>query len=112
MILNCFYFVQPRPPAAVSPLPASRTLALAVTPTPGGSLPPPPTSSKYHPMQTRVRFGLLGSAKGQFNSPHGFCLGVDEDIVVADTNNHRIQVSGFNDKIQIAIPSDTTFAGL
>ena len=29
---------------------------------------------------------------GQFNSPHGFCLGLDEDIVVADTNNHRIQV--------------------
>ena len=44
-------------------------------------------------MQTRVRFGQLGSAKGQFNSPHGFCLGIDEDIVVADTNNHRIQVS-------------------
>lgn len=43
-------------------------------------------------MQTRVRFGQLGSAKGQFNSPHGFCLGIDEDIVVADTNNHRIQV--------------------
>jgi NHL repeat len=43
-------------------------------------------------MQTRVRFGQLGSAHGQFNSPHGFCLGIDEDIVVADTNNHRIQV--------------------
>jgi len=43
-------------------------------------------------MQTRVRFGQLGAAHGQFNSPHGFCLGIDEDIVVADPNNHRIQV--------------------
>ena len=47
---------------------------------------------KYTSMQTRVRFGQLGAAHGQFNSPHGFCLGIDEDIVVADTNNHRIQV--------------------
>uniref|UniRef100_A0A1I8HPL8 B box-type domain-containing protein n=1 Tax=Macrostomum lignano TaxID=282301 RepID=A0A1I8HPL8_9PLAT len=33
-----------------------------------------------------------GGAVGPFNSPHGFCLGSDEDIVVADTQNHRIQV--------------------
>jgi hypothetical protein len=35
----------------------------------------------------------LGPSKGQFNSPHGFCLGAEEDIIVADTNNHRIQVN-------------------
>ena len=40
----------------------------------------------------RCKFGQLGPGKGQFNSPHGFCLGLDEDIIVADTNNHRIQV--------------------
>ena len=40
----------------------------------------------------RCKFGQLGPGKGQFNSPHGFCLGVEEDIIVADTNNHRIQV--------------------
>lgn len=44
-------------------------------------------------MQIRVKFGALGQARGQFNSPHGFCLGLDEEIVVADTNNHRIEVS-------------------
>lgn len=43
-------------------------------------------------MYFRCKFGQLGPGKGQFNSPHGFCLGIDEDIVVADTNNHRIQV--------------------
>lgn len=40
----------------------------------------------------RCKFGQLGPGKGQFNSPHGFCLGLEEDIIVADTNNHRIQV--------------------
>ena len=44
-------------------------------------------------MQIRCKFGQLGPGKGQFNSPHGFCLGLEEEIIVADTNNHRIQVS-------------------
>lgn len=48
---------------------------------------------KATPMQIRCKFGSLGASKGQFNSPHGFCLGVDEEIIVADTNNHRIEVS-------------------
>ena len=43
-------------------------------------------------MSFRCKFGQLGPGKGQFNSPHGFCLGIDDDIVTADTNNHRIQV--------------------
>ena len=43
-------------------------------------------------MQIRWKFGHLGSNKGQFSSPHGFCLGVDEEIVIADTFNHRICV--------------------
>lgn len=49
-------------------------------------------NTKQTPMQIRSKFGQLGPSKGQFNSPHGFCLGTDEDIIVADTNNHRIQV--------------------
>ncbi|CAH1105543.1 unnamed protein product [Psylliodes chrysocephalus] len=51
-----------------------------------------PRSNKVSPMQIRCKFGQLGPSKGQFNSPHGFCLGLEEDIIVADTNNHRIQV--------------------
>ncbi|KAJ8682059.1 hypothetical protein QAD02_017851 [Eretmocerus hayati] len=49
-------------------------------------------NSKLTPMQIRCKFGQLGPNQSQFNSPHGFCLGTDEDIIVADTNNHRIQV--------------------
>lgn len=47
-------------------------------------------------MQIRVKFGALGQSRGQFNSPHGFCLGLDEEIIVADTNNHRIEVKWLN----------------
>lgn len=53
---------------------------------------PIPRTGKLGPMQIRCKFGQLGPGKGQFNSPHGFCLGMDEDIVVADTNNHRVQI--------------------
>ena len=44
-------------------------------------------------MQVRCKFGTLGPGQFQFNAPHGFCLGIDEEIVVADTHNHRIVVS-------------------
>ena len=48
-------------------------------------------------MQIRCKFGQLGQGRGQFNAPHGFCLGGrDEEIVVADTHNHRIQVANPN----------------
>ncbi|OXU28089.1 hypothetical protein TSAR_013888 [Trichomalopsis sarcophagae] len=50
------------------------------------------TNPKLPPMIIRSKFGQLGPNKSQFNSPHGFCLGTDEDIIVADTNNHRIQI--------------------
>ena len=39
-------------------------------------------------MQVRCKFGQLGQGEGQFNSPHGFCLGRNEEIVVADTHNN------------------------
>lgn len=43
-------------------------------------------------LNLRWQIGGLGAAPGQFNSPHGFCLGMDDEILVADTNNHRVQV--------------------
>lgn len=64
-----------------------------------GNYPAHPRSqnaTKLTPMHIRSKFGQLGPSKGQFNSPHGFCLGTDEDIIVADTNNHRIQVLVYN----------------
>ena len=57
----------------------------------------------------RCKFGQQGPGKVQFNSPHGFCLGVDEDIVIADTMNHRIQIFDKNGeyKNQFGIPGVT-----
>ncbi|OWF35593.1 brain tumor protein-like [Mizuhopecten yessoensis] len=66
----------------------------SVSPTGSSINYPPPVrrGSKMSAMQIRCKFGQLGPGKGQFNSPHGFCLGMEEDIIVADTNNHRVQV--------------------
>ena len=59
----------------------------------------------------RCKFGQLGPGKVQFNSPHGFCLGIDEDIVVADTMNHRIQIFDKNGeyKNQFGIPGTSYY---
>lgn len=37
--------------------------------------------------------GGSGCSPGAFNQPHGFALGPDDEIVIADTLNNRIQVS-------------------
>jgi len=101
----------PMNPSAVAAMAAANLMSGPPPAGPlNGSMPPPPppmqsytsgedagivrarSSGKITAMQIRCKFGQLGPGKGQFNSPHGFCLGIDEDIVVADTNNHRVQV--------------------
>ncbi len=49
-------------------------------------------SQRVAALEIHFKFGQLGNAPSQFGSPHGFCVGLDDTIVVADTNNHRIQV--------------------
>ncbi|XP_037277196.2 E3 ubiquitin-protein ligase meiotic P26 isoform X1 [Rhipicephalus microplus] len=79
-------------------LAAGSGLVSPALPVQSGYVPPPRSSStKLNTMQIRYlslvcKFGQLGPSKGQFSSPHGFCLGLEEEIIVADTNNHRIQV--------------------
>jgi len=36
-------------------------------------------------------WGTLGSEAGQMESPGGFCLSAEGNILIADTNNHRIE---------------------
>jgi len=48
------------------------------------------SQARLNNMQIKHKFGYLGSGRAQFNSPHGFCLGLNQEIVVADTNNHRV----------------------
>lgn len=50
-------------------------------------------SQRVAPLEIHFKFGQLGNAPSQFGSPHGFCIGEEDAIVVADTNNHRIQVT-------------------
>ena len=38
------------------------------------------------------KFGEFGILGGQFTEPSGVAVTPDNEIVVADTNNHRIQV--------------------
>lgn len=73
-------------------IPTDGTLTNMMPPQSTNSNPVPNRTNKVSPMQIRCKFGQLGPSKGQFNSPHGFCLGLEEDIIVADTNNHRIQI--------------------
>lgn len=54
--------------------------------------PPPPPSHPDNFMNVRSKFGCLGHQPRMFHMPHGFCLGEKEEIYVADTNNHRVQV--------------------
>ena len=43
-------------------------------------------------MVYHCKFGEFGSQVGQFTEPSGVAVNNDGDILVADTNNHRIQV--------------------
>ncbi|KAF8564025.1 hypothetical protein P879_10522 [Paragonimus westermani] len=49
-------------------------------------------ASRCSQMNLLTKWGSLGCELGRLNSPHGFCLGFEEEIVVADTYNHRIQI--------------------
>lgn len=50
------------------------------------------TSQRVNSLEIHFKFGQLGAQPGYFNSPHGFCVDDEDCIIVADTNNHRIQV--------------------
>lgn len=53
-------------------------------------------ASRSSQMNLLAKWGSLGCELGRLNCPHGFCLGFEEEIVVADTYNHRIQVCFIN----------------
>ncbi|KAH9511355.1 hypothetical protein DERF_009823 [Dermatophagoides farinae] len=53
-------------------------------------------------LQIIYKFGQIGTEPGCLNTPHGFCLGVNDDIVIADTKNHRICVFAFNGRFKFS----------
>lgn len=44
------------------------------------------------PINIKSKFGKLGSFIGEFDGPVGFCVDSNDDIVIADKKNHRVQV--------------------
>jgi hypothetical protein len=70
------------------------------TPTPGvgavaaPSVNPLPAKSsiKRSKMIYSCKFGEFGVNEGQFTEPSGVCINANNDIIVADTNSHRIQI--------------------
>ena len=53
---------------------------------------PPKAQIKRQKMIYHCKFGEFGILEGQFTEPSGVAVTEDNEIVVADTNNHRVQV--------------------
>ncbi|KAH9420616.1 hypothetical protein DERP_001044 [Dermatophagoides pteronyssinus] len=60
------------------------------------------TVGRPKPLNVTYKFGQIGTGPGCLDTPHGFCLGPNEDIVIADTNNHRICVFSFDGKFKFS----------
>ena len=75
-------------PIGYNSQPAS--LATPVPPTP--IVYPPKAQIRRQKMIYHCKFGEFGILEGQFTEPSGVAVTDDNEIIVADTNNHRIQV--------------------
>lgn len=53
---------------------------------------PPRSQIKRQKMIYHCKFGEFGVLEGQFTEPSGVAVNAQNDIIVADTNNHRIQI--------------------
>ena len=53
---------------------------------------PPKSQIKRTKMIYHCKFGEFGVLEGQFTEPSGVAVNAQNDIIVADTNNHRIQI--------------------
>ncbi|KAJ8865669.1 hypothetical protein PR048_033189 [Dryococelus australis] len=53
---------------------------------------PPKSQIKRQKMIYHCKFGEFGVMEGQFTEPSGVAVNAQNDIIVADTNNHRIQI--------------------
>uniref|UniRef100_A0AC35EXE7 Uncharacterized protein n=1 Tax=Panagrolaimus sp. PS1159 TaxID=55785 RepID=A0AC35EXE7_9BILA len=72
------------------------------------SVPPPQPPPFCHSSLFRfsmgysAKLGGFGDADGQFTEPSGLVVNAEGDIVVADTNNHRIQIFDSNCNFKFA----------
>ena len=55
---------------------------------------PPKSQIKRQKMIYHCKFGEFGILEGQFTEPSGVAVNAQNDIIVADTNNHRFDNQG------------------
>jgi tripartite motif-containing protein 2/3 len=77
---------------AMSPSPMRDNLRDVAMRDVGGPLYPPKSQIKRQKMIYHCKFGEFGILEGQFTEPSGVAVNAQNDIIVADTNNHRIQI--------------------
>jgi len=84
----------PSVPAPASLSPPSQSVFVPLTPSSSSSpiAYPPKAQIKRQKMIYHCKFGEFGILEGQFTEPSGVAVTEKNEIVVADTNNHRIQV--------------------
>ncbi|XP_054724316.1 B-box type zinc finger protein ncl-1-like [Uloborus diversus] len=58
---------------------------------PASSFTFPPLTNR-HKMAYHCKFGEFGTYEGQFTEPGGVAVNANNDIIIADTNSHRIQI--------------------
>ena len=58
------------------------------------------SSLKRQKMIYHQKFGEFGVLEGQFTEPSGVAVNAQGDIIVADTNNHRIQIFDSNGRFR------------
>ena len=74
--------------SSMAQIPNTSSLATPATAAPY----PPKAQIRRQKMIYHCKFGEFGILEGQFTEPSGVAVTEDNEIIVADTNNHRIQV--------------------
>jgi len=74
------------------PMPPSTPQLPSSVPGSHSALYPPKSQIKRQKMIYHCKFGEFGILEGQFTEPSGVAVNAQNDIIVADTNNHRIQI--------------------
>lgn len=76
----------------VVPLPSDTILSDLTSKLMSTTIFPPKSQIKRQKMIYHCKFGEFGITEGQFTEPSGVAVNAQNDIIVADTNNHRIQI--------------------
>jgi len=86
------HFAMPSVAVATNAAPGDSVLDLTSKLMSATAIFPPKSQIKRQKMIYHCKFGEFGVMEGQFTEPSGVAVNAQNDIIVADTNNHRIQI--------------------